>query len=1267
MSNYFDRFLEAYKQTSFEFGVADIFIDDSVGVAERVGSFGLLMNQATLGKGGDHVRGVLVIAPPTMSKLGCDQPEIEATTRTAAEVLFKREITKQEQGALSRFVRVVHAESFRVSAVLEVLKSAVEGSAAIVLFAALYGLDGDFSAPPLPSPVVPDDLWVPHLCELAARAVEIAKAQKCYLLLDTGEPSPQRPENYERMKGIKGCGLFGVYSTHDAGNLIADNIANWRSLAESGRLGSLFRSIDALPPWMNSQKSFLKLQLVEAVVPPEEILRLLRDEEPNIRMNADSRARLKLARMAQRCNHDQFSLELLNSAIDGLHSAEDYLLAADLADDLAEFSLLDRILNTAHHLFPQSPSFLDQRLKFYLRNATVGEVVRLLLDAGGLIDPRLKFFFLTLGSAFASGAPVDFDLLIQTVSSATPEFTNWCRSVCANEAIQRHEFVTAVELCMPKDGRLVTASDANVIVTALKCRLLQRASDGRALVVRAEDMIAPVQAVIDYLSKNPRDAATRQRLTTLLSVETSGLLGLTVLVAITSRPSRNAGAVEINTSPPAAVPVHDPDACLAVVKEIMKWAANESPLVPGRTRIPKDLLTEPPDEVLTLVKETLKHPADLRADIEERAFDGIMAVGLLVAPHSTTPNDDLDLLRYAAARYVAANKPQRARDLAEQALQTAAGTPDRNRTAWIAFADIYHRARSFNEALLGIACALQIKVPIDFAELHYEASLLIRIYRDIHLLSPAKEAANRLVDLCVELDLDDAFAQRVGTLLLQIRMMEALHDPARLKCELPTLMQDAAKHCVDLAEQGEDILPATLILAQCLQQAKAAGIEVPDDIEHVLDTQLHKVPGPVADLVKLLDPTATTGEELFTLAKSIQPARNAEDTGFDFTMLGIAARRFLDSPMDSGDPAIVTFTLEALTDHALNDALIGTEQSPFHEMNRSLAMAEALSRRGIDIVMLGLSEKGTLVRLFVVNGIAQAHKESQEVFSGEKFQKWTQTYPYGYSLVNDPMNLFYVTLEGIGVSLTPQGPTLLIMDNSLQQMPPNLIMADKDFAGRRAPMAAAPSLSWVSGVQSRNFHVSKKIAWISTEFAEDRNPALITLAERLQETFETYGITLHTSATIPEDLAESELAIIAAHGGILPEGRFIQRISDDAAMAIYPAALANAVRGTAVVVLFICSGGRLDSHPVAEMTVGLVRQLLDQGCATVIASPWPLDTRVPSHWLPVFLQRWTAGDSAIEATFIANQNVMKHMGDSPLDSLAMNVFGDPLRKKSVPE
>ena len=114
-------------------------------------------------------------------------------------------------------MRVVHSKNFNVESAIEALKTALEGSAVIVLHAALYRMDGRQTRPPLPSIPLPDDLWVPHLCDLAARSVAIAKSQKFYLLLDTGESSPQRPENYERTKAVDGCGVFGMYKQHDGG------------------------------------------------------------------------------------------------------------------------------------------------------------------------------------------------------------------------------------------------------------------------------------------------------------------------------------------------------------------------------------------------------------------------------------------------------------------------------------------------------------------------------------------------------------------------------------------------------------------------------------------------------------------------------------------------------------------------------------------------------------------------------------------------------------------------------------------------------------------------------------------------------------------------------------------------------------------------------------------------------------------------------------------------------------------------------------------
>jgi hypothetical protein len=85
----------------------------------------------------------------------------------------------------------------------------------------------------------------------------------------------------------------------------------------------------------------------------------------------------------------------------------------------------------------------------------------------------------------------------------------------------------------------------------------------------------------------------------------------------------------------------------------------------------KELLKVPPEEVSPIVRNTLKHTSDLRVKLEEEIFDKILAVGLIVAPRTIDPDEDLDLPRYAGARYVASNKAQKGRDLAEHGREHA--------------------------------------------------------------------------------------------------------------------------------------------------------------------------------------------------------------------------------------------------------------------------------------------------------------------------------------------------------------------------------------------------------------------------------------------------------------------------------------------------------------------------------------------------------------------------------------------------------------------
>jgi hypothetical protein len=167
------------------------------------------------------------------------------------------------------------------------------------------------------------------------------------------------------------------------------------------------------------------------------------------------------------------------------------------------------------------------------------------------------------------------------------------------------------------------------------------------------------------------------------------------------------------------------------------------------------------------------------------------------------------------------------------------------------------------------------------------------------------------------------------------------------------------------------------------------------------------------------------------------------------------------------------------------------------------------------------------------------------------------------------------------------------------------------------------------------------------------------LAERLNESLTRHGIAIHVEPQIPRELERAELAIVAAHGGVGSGGRYFQVVADEQHVKMSAIRLSRAIRSAGVVILFVCSGGRFDKHPMSETVVALPKELLDQGCAAVVASPWPLDARVPSHWLPRFLEAWGAGEMLIDANHEANLAVRQAMGTSPEHCMAMTVYGNP--------
>ncbi len=579
-------------------------------------------------------------------------------------------------------------------------------------------------------------------------------------------------------------------------------------------------------------------------------------------------------------------------------------------------------------------------------------------------------------------------------------------------------------------------------------------------------------------------------------------------------------------------------------------------------------------------------------------------------------------------------------------------------------ADTYHRTRDHLTGLIALACAFAADNRADEEELWQEVYGLGRLLRDIGLLDAALTMVDKGRELLERMKLTEDYGHCLDLLALQIRLAQRHRDDPD---QLTLLLNEATSIGTTVLERRDQTAPAGIILGQLIREARERGLEVSGESEEVF-TELSKwAGGTLAAMIAATSATVPTPTQLAGLAATTQRTRYAADVGFDMGNIAFVAKRTLASEEFMTVPANVSFALELLADRGTAlpnwDEAAAPPEVPLQY--EPAAFARSISTSGVDILQIGFDAEGRLIRLAASKGtLGKPVVEEGDKFSRAAFQDWSQDFPYRYGIDESP-NLFYRTTEPLQVTWSAERPTIISASSELQSFPPNILYDGTEFLGRKVPVAAVPSLSWFSGAHDRNHKGDgRRLAWISTAGGDDRHVTLSLLAQRLDGPFTEYGFEVDHGGTIPERFAGASIAVLTAHGGVHPEGRFFQLVSDEGVLKVAAADLAAAVRNVGVVILFICSGGRTDKHPLANTTLGLAKQVLDRGCSAVIASPWPLDSQVPQHWLDAFLARWEAGDRLMDAAFAANQAVDKRFALDPARGLAMMTFGNGLLTKS---
>lgn len=1239
-------------------GSADIYNLDFMTPAARGGMVAAVLTGLTDRDHRPALQRFVVVTPPDTdraSALESARAELVSTCRALAA----RDLQPGEAEALRARLSLEVAADRRHRSVLDVIARQDERTAVIITHAASYRDDSvePYVTPGATTPLQTEDVWAPQLHALAVGATALARGQAIYVALDANEPSPRRPALAQLLMSVEGCGVIGFGSDDDPETVLAAHVDQWDAWIREGRLGRALTDVDALPSLLDRSKAFLRIQLLYRAGHVEQALQGVRAELRDCRQ-LDASSRIKLARVAQDANAVALAREVLAPAIDVIDSREDLESALATARDAGLIDLEDRAAARLQALFPGSESLTRRHLVSLLQDRNYQAAAVVARDSLGN-EPQARFYE-TLARHLSGEQPPDYRALIAEAAGDVA-LSDAYRAACARDALTRHLPLHALTLAMPlprTDGP--ARRTEQVLLKTLEALLLSSSEDHGEPVSR-ERFQEALLALVERLAADPGRSAIRVGLVELMQPAVAGMTGLALMAVLVlqlaARPvERRPGGLR-GTADLEWLSEHKP-----FLRAAFDWMKEEGPVVIGASALPAHLLSEPADEIVSAIASYLAH-APLDAAEDESSLLNWLALGAAVAPHSSDPDYDLRLMRLVAGKLASAGNVQQARDLGEQTLRNSVGSARRRRLGWFAMADIYARTGNHIEALLAMACTLAADDGADEEELYQEVTGVARLLRDCGLHDEAARAVEQARQLLRRLTLHDRFGHQLDTLELQLRQLR-LHTDGAGADEVAGLLDDIVANGRDVLRCQGLTAPAAAVLGQVIRFAHARGIAVPPDAQGVFDELCGYATGAFATLLRATAaPTSPGADELLAAVQGLGTARYSDDVGFDLRNVALAASRALASDDLLDDPVATSLILDLLADRGV--ALPGWDEAPApppppRTSKETADVARAVSRAGLSVVQAGFDENGHLVRLATVDGeLGRPVREPDHVIREERVKSWAADFPFRYGVDETTPNLFYTTTADVRVSELPRGPVVVVADASLQAFPPNLLYVNGDFAGRTRPMAAAPSLAWLG--QARQVDVSgdgRKCAWIPT--AEDgENRTLPMIAERLAPTFDEHGFIVDRGPVLPAAFAGATLAVLAAHGGVHPEGRFFHVVSDEGSLRVTAADVANALRNVGVVVLFICSGGRADKHPVANTTLGLAKRIVDRGCQAVVASPWPLDARVPSHWLPTFLRELTCGSTLIEANFRANQVVDRRFAGDPARGLAMTVYGTP--------
>lgn len=1096
-----------------------------------------------------------------------------------------------------------------------------------------------------------EDVWVPHVKRLATSCLKAAKPLGDVVIFSATGVSLVKDSNLQLLTDVEDFYpvVLGHGNTPKDEEQFVNEAPRWLALAAAGRAEQAFEELHQ-STLKDSIKRQVALHIAVRAGDSGKTIALLQEHTLQLEQLAGEDA-ARLGKMAFTAGDFNLARIFFATALAKLSDQmwlEETLRIVTLlkATDLVQ-SCWDRLQT----LFPHS-KFLEKNLEYRLLQICDAHSTPLETEPS-----RAGFgeFHNFLADALCQDA--DYLVLFEQIRNRWPQRIHLSAICIGIHALGHQNFAFAIDFAVIAfEESQYEFRAVRVLLGTVHRMLLLEVSPSEGINVYK----VPLLLILRYLANHSNEARLRADLSSALSIESAGSIGLPMMASIALELIGSGTSLQDSLRPDAE------PADLANFKvffeRAIRWMSEQDVIEPGVTRLPEHLVSDNADRLIENLENSMQFAArNLESPEDLGFFEKCVYLVCLLQPYASSPFADLDALRLLGAKYCLHGQPQRARDIAEQILLLAGDSSERQRMAWGSYADIYSRTRSPIDALIGLACAATSDAKLEAGDLFQEAYTLLRVARDLHLYDIARAVLPGCRQLYEIQGLGELGQQRLDGIEIGLEVAQSRNLDITGLFEL---LERTRVHCEAVIQGSDELFPAAALFLQIAGSLERAGQELPGPAMELRSNLQCKLGTDIAAFLNAISTAFPSTEEVVWLHNRLGTALNSEDTAADQLSIVMAAHRLLlpRTPDISAQQAAVA--VELLSDRGLE---IKSPGRPL-ESGWAASFILELSQKGVGVLLLATDTNGEVVAVLAEHGkLRVIRPRTSERSFIDRLNAWSATYPYRYGLIEreEGNGEFYTSMQEFELPLPDTENVLVIAEPALQQLAFNLLPTDNGFAGESKAIGLAPSLTWFESTSKRPLVMPEsRLAWISCAPESDAYGTLEMLFARLSPVFDQHGFKTDITGKVPKNLDGASIAIVTAHGGLTSEQRYIHTIADEQGLKESPLALARALAGVELVILFVCSGGRVDRHPLSNTTVSLPKMLLDRGCRAVIASPWPLSAVVPGNWLERFMEAWDSGDTVLQANFKANLYVKERLGPEPGLALAMMAYGDVIMTKN---